>query len=573
MKILSRHTLTGSRPLSALSLLFLLGGVMELGGVMPEFIRNLRQPMTALIFSGFCLHHIACSWRRGWRICFLANSLSTFLMATTILALLLAAGCSGKLPSGFAPAAILLHSVLLLSLLELGRLNQLLTRKGVPPAVFVVLGFLSLILLGAFLLMLPAATRGVELGFVDALFTSVSATCVTGLTVVETGSVFTSFGLGVLFLLFQIGGLGILTVTSFFALLLSRDLGTRERLAISENFGTSGFRGLRGLILRLVSFTFVIEALGALLLHLTAGPQLGADSARLGSAVFHAVSAFCNAGFSLYPDSLTGFIPQPAALFTVAGLIMIGGLGFLLCFELLGRTRLIGVRRLRGKRRRLSLQGRLVLIASLVLWIVGTLMFLYAEWNGALAEHTGGEKLLMAFFQSVTSRTAGFEIFPQTELSPAGTFGTTLLMFIGAAPGSTGGGIKVVTIVLTILLLHSFFRGRTRVDLAGRTIPETVIREALAVISAALFLVFGAIMALLLVEGTPLAATIFEAVSAFATVGLSTGLSAELGDFGKLMLALLMFCGRVGLLTVALGVSGGLSERKYRLPEEGVMIG
>lgn len=439
------------------------------------------------------------------------------------------------------------------------------SRQRLSPSAIVALGFILLIGVGALLLWLPACTKDGRTGFVDALFTATSAACVTGLTVVDTGSHFSPLGKTVILLLIQAGGLGILTLTSLAALMARRDLGLGQRFALSVDLRTGGIRGLRGLVLGVIGFTLAVEAMGALLLHLTAGDRLGAGYHRVFAAGFHAVSAFCNAGFSLYPNNLAYFHGAPGPLLVVAGLVMIGGIGFLLSFELLGRVR--------GGRRRLSLQGRIVLAGSLLLWSVGALLFLWTERDGVFAGQSAGQRLLGAFFQSVTCRTAGFDIFPQILLSPAGTLVSLLLMFIGAAPGSTGGGVKVSTVSLLVLLLWSYFRGRSRVDLAGRTVPEGVLREALAVLSAGLFLVVGGTLGILLLAPVAVPVAAFEVVSAFGTVGLSTGLSAQLGAAGKLLLVLIMFCGRVGLLTVALGVAGGWRDRHYRLPEEAVMVG
>lgn len=439
-------------------------------------------------------------------------------------------------------------------------------RRLSPPAV-VAAGFVILIALGTVLLSLPFCSHQGRLGFVDAMFTATSAACVTGLTVVDTGSHFSSAGKMILLLLFQIGGLGILTVSSLFALMARRDLGLGHRFTLSEDLRSGGIHGLRRLLLRVVAFALALEILGAVLLYFSAGPGLGLGRHRVFAALFHAVSAFCNAGFSLYSDSLARFMAQPLALLVVSWLVMLGGLGFLLCFELVGRVRH------RRDRLRLSIQARIVLAGSAVLWVGGTLLFLWTERAGVLASQAAGRQLLMAFFQSVTCRTAGFDVFAQELLSPAGTLGSLLLMFIGAAPGSTGGGVKVSTVILVLLLLRGYFRGNTRVDLAGRTVPDTVLREALAVLSAGLVLVVAGTLLILLLEPVSLDRAAFEVVSAFGTVGLSVGLSAELGAAGKLLLVIIMFCGRVGLLTVALGLAGGWRDRHYQLPPEAPMVG
>ncbi|MBN2172219.1 MAG: hypothetical protein JW819_12940 [Candidatus Krumholzibacteriota bacterium] len=572
-----RFRTRGSHGLPLLaSFLFVIAWSLDAGGLCPAAGAAWREPVLWALLALFVGDALWRARRGGWRDLLARRRASTALLGLALLGaavlgaahLTAAAGGASPPPTGLR-APLLVVALWALSLLELGDLNHSLARRRVSPAVGVLAGFISLILLGGLLLLLPAAhAPGRSLGVVDALFTATSAVCVTGLTVVDTGAAFSRFGQGVLLALFQAGGLGILTVTSFFALLMFRDLSVREALALRENYRTGVLRGLGGLLGRVVGLTFAVEAAGALLIWLTAGPRPGAGAGAPFSAVFHAVSAFCNAGFALRADSLAAW--RGGGVVVVAALIMLGGLGFLVLFEIGPH---LHARLARRRPRRLSLQARLVLGASLLLWVGGAVLIHGVERGGALAGLPAARAWLVAAFHAVTPRTAGFAMLPVGELAPASFLVTLLLMFIGGAPGSTAGGVKVTTVALVLLLLAAYLRGHDRVELAGRRVGNEVLRLALAVLGGGLLVVTLGTLALLLIAPVALDRAVFEVVSAFGTVGLSTGLSAELGAGGKLLLALLMFLGRVGPLTVVLAVGGAPRVRPWGLPAESVAVG
>lgn len=442
-----------------------------------------------------------------------------------------------------------------------------------------VASFAALILTGAVLLALPfASATASPVSPLDALFTATSATCVTGLVVVDTGSRFSAAGQTVVLLLIQLGGLGIMTFAIFFALLLGRRISFRDRLVIQDSLHHSPTKEIRELVGYILAFTLSVEGVGALLLWLRWRGDFGAARAAwLG--VFHAVSAFCNAGFSLFPDSLTRYRGDALVNLVVPVLIVIGGLGFLVSMELKEQA----TARLRGRRTHpLSLQAKLVLTVTGWLLAAGFLGFLALEWRNLLAGMPLGEKLLAAWFQSVTPRTAGFNTVAYGHAASATLFFTVLLMFVGGSPGSTAGGIKTTSLGLLLGLVRARWRGRGRAMIYRRTIPHAAMDRALSVTLLSWVLISVVLMLLLVTEQgagphDPAAprflALLFEAVSAFGTVGLSTGLTASLTSAGKGLVILLMFVGRLGPLTVALAAGQREERGRFRYAEENVMIG
>jgi trk system potassium uptake protein TrkH len=427
-------------------------------------------------------------------------------------------------------------------------------------------------------LSLPAARRGGELSLLDALFTATSATCVTGLTVVDTGSRFSPVGQAIILFLVQAGGLGLMTYAVFVAVLLGRRISFTDRMVIQDSLHHTPAAGLRRLVRHIVFFTLTTELVGAAALWLRFRRDFPSGEALWQSA-FHAVSAFCNAGFSLLPDSLMRYRGDLHVNAVVSALVLVGGLGFLVGMELReqGRRRLAG-----GSAPRLSLHSRLVLLVSAVLLSGGTGAFLVLEWGNLLRDLSLGEKLLAAWFQSMTPRTAGFNTVDFARASSDTLFATIFLMFIGASPGSTGGGIKTTTLGLLVALLVARWRGRGRAILFHRSIPHAVMDRALLLSLLAWALVSGALMLLLVFEGRGVPhgedqpsfiALTFEAVSAFATVGLSTGITPSLSPAGKLVLIVLMFVGRVGPLTLVLAVGRREERGRFRYAEENVMVG
>jgi len=450
--------------------------------------------------------------------------------------------------------------------------------KQLSPAQLLTLFYAFAIFLGAALLATPLAARGEPVAFIDALFTATSAQCVTGLTVVDTGSRFSLFGQSVILALIQVGGLGITTFSVYLFIYLRIGVGAKRRWIINETLMHTPVGSWRELIRGIVVLTLVIEALGAALLALVLVPRLGFWPG-LYSALFHSISAFCNAGFSLFPDSLVGFRDDPLVNTTVMALIVLGGIGFLVIRELLAWLK--GWRG-RGRRRtRISLHGKIVLVTSAILIVCGALLIGLLERGNALTGMSFMEGFWISIFQSVSSRTAGFNSVDLSVLSAPTLFLVMFLMFVGASPGSAGGGVKTTCLALFFAVFYNRLKGNPHVSLFHRTIPDELITKALALVLLAAILIGCALFALLVVQSPDPAhenpreflAYAFEAVSAFGTVGLSMGMTAKLNTTGKGIIILLMFVGRVGLLTLAFAIAGRTRCFSARYAEENVMIG
>lgn len=449
-------------------------------------------------------------------------------------------------------------------------------RFFLRPAHSIALGFLAVIFLGAFFLCLPISNRNGEwLDFVDALFTSTSAVCVTGLIVVPTAPTFTGFGQAVVLILIQIGGLGLMTLSTLMLMLLRRKITLKDRLALTEALNRDETKGVVQLVKRILVMTVAIEGVGSLLLiapFVMANGPIG-----VWQAVFTGVSAFCNAGFDLLGTpaspyaSLTGYVSSVTVSVTVMLLIILGGLGFSVIAEVLGK---------KFRFSRLSLHAKLVLISTAVLVVGGALVFILIEWNYSLAGLHAGDKIMGAFFHSVTARTAGFNTTDLTAMHPAGRAVMMLLMFIGASPGSTGGGIKTTTFAIVLCLMISGIRGSDEVVVLRRNIKPKTAYKAVAVFVTGLMLVFGLTLLLLGTEKETLEAVgmynldyiMFEAFSAFGTVGVTCGITPYLSVAGKLAVAFVMFCGRVGPLTIGVIFVAKHSEL-LRYPDSSLMIG
>ncbi len=434
------------------------------------------------------------------------------------------------------------------------------------------LGFLAVILLGTVLLALPiAAKNGQSIGLFDSLFTSTSAVCVTGLVVVDTGTTFSLFGQIVLIVLIQVGGLGFMVFATMLMVMLGRKISIRGRMLIRESMNASSLSDLGSLTRLYLLLSLAIELIGTITLCFRFVPLYGWKHGTW-MALFHSVSAFCNAGFDLFGNyaSLTAFSGDPLVLLTVASLIILGGLGFSVILE---------TARNRQGFRNLSLHTRIVLMTTLVLLLAGTVFYWIVERTNAetLAGCSEGEKILNAFFQSVTMRTAGFNSFDLSALRDGTKLFSSLLMMIGASPASTGGGIKTTTIAALTLLMLSVVRGESEVNVARRRLSDDISRRALAV--AVLFLttlLTGTLIISLIENGRfPLEDILFEASSAMGTVGVSAIGTPNLSSASRAILLPMMFLGRVGPLTLAVAVAkrqGGLrTASKY--PEERIMIG
>lgn len=433
----------------------------------------------------------------------------------------------------------------------------------------IALGFLLIILLGALALSLPAANRsGQRLQFLDALFTATSATCVTGLVVHDTYTQFSLFGQIVILLLIQIGGLGFMTVATLFLMMAKRRIGLAERGVLAETVSAFHIGGIVRLIRRILLCVGIFELTGAILLYIRFAPQMGAVTGAY-YAVFHAISAFCNAGFDLMGrfEPYTSLVPyrgDALVNLTVMTLIIVGGLGFVVWDDLIEH-------RLRLSRCRLH--TKVVLVSTLILITLGAIMFYWLERDHSLALMNGGERLLASLFQSVTPRTAGFNTLDTAAMGEGGTVLSMLLMMIGASPGSTGGGMKTTTVVVIILSTVSYIRNSDDINLFHRRLDDSVLKRAYGNATIYLMLALSGIFLLMVTQGLPLKEVSFEVMSAIGTVGLSTGITRELNGLSRLIIIALMYSGRVGSLTLAMVLAARMSRAAgLRNPQEKIIV-
>ena len=440
-----------------------------------------------------------------------------------------------------------------------------------PPQLLAT-GLSLVILVGTLLLVTPlAGVDGVSIGWSAALFTATSAVCVTGLIVVDTPTAFSAFGQAVILVLIQIGGLGYMTLATFISMMIGRRISMDDQASLQESLNLDSRRDVARFALSVVKVTLVFEAAGALILAARWGPEFGAaDAAWLG--LFHSVSAFNNAGFSLFSNNLMNWRGDLVINLTIMALIIAGGIGYLVLADL-ARWR---------SQRRLSMHSRFVIRVSAALIAVGAAgLYLVERGNPlTLGAITRSEATLAAVFQSVTARTAGFNSIDMAALSPPSYLFLLVLMFIGGGPGGTAGGIKVSTFGVTVMALWATIRGMREPHVLKRRIPGDVVARAFF-ISLIAFLSMNLVAgALLVMEGTALLATLFESASAFGTVGLSTGvpgtplsLSASFSEPGRLLICLLMFAGRIGPLTLAFALAARQTAPRVRYPEGRVLIG
>ncbi|WP_432492203.1 TrkH family potassium uptake protein [Kineococcus auxinigenes] len=436
------------------------------------------------------------------------------------------------------------------------------------PGRAVVVGFAVAALVGTGLLSLPWATAaGQRAPWSDALFTAVSAVCVTGLATVDTGTYWSAFGQVVILLLVQTGGLGFMTLASLLALLLSHRLGLRARLLAQTETKTLSAGDVRRVIARIVAFSLVTEAVLAVVLTVRFATAHGFPPLRAAwYGVFHAVSAFNNAGFGLHADSLVRYASDALVCLPIAAAVILGGLGFPVVFELARSWR---------RPRSWSVLTRITVLLTVVLLVLGTLAHVLLERTNpaTLGGRGPGATVLAAFFASAMARTAGFNSLDIAALRPETLFATDVLMFIGGGSAGTAGGIKVTTFGVLAYVLWAEVRGDTDVEVGRRRVPATNQRQALAVALLGVGLVTASTLALLVLSEEEFYRVLFEAVSAFATVGLSTGITAGLDEPARLVLVLLMFLGRVGPLSLASALALRERGRRHRLPEERTIVG
>jgi trk system potassium uptake protein len=435
---------------------------------------------------------------------------------------------------------------------------------------FLLTYFITIILLGSLSLWLPVSWRGPErLHYIDALFTSTSAVCVTGLVAVDT-SLFSIFGKTVIVLLIQFGGLGIITFTTIFLANPKGKISLANRKLIGDYYLSSIEMNPRKIIRNIILLTLTIELIGAACMFPVFFKEKGVWGAF--TAVFHAVSAFCNAGFSTFSDNLAGYVTNPVINFTIMGLIVFGGLGFVVQEDLLKRAM--------GTRRRLALHTKLVVTITLALIFGGAAVYLLFEWGKAYAALNAPQKAMAAFFQSITPRTAGFNTVDQAALSFPSKVFTLFLMYVGASPASTGGGIKTTTFFIVLVMILRGTETNEDIRISGRKVPVGTVNRAMmfalraaAILAVSVFALTVTDLFLFPHQNKLFIDVVFEVFSAFGTVGLSLGLTPYLTAAGKCIIILTMFAGRVGMAALAVTMRGRLPKRIVDIPEEEVLIG
>ncbi|HNZ40542.1 MAG TPA: TrkH family potassium uptake protein [Clostridia bacterium] len=433
----------------------------------------------------------------------------------------------------------------------------------------IAIGFVVIILIGALLLSLPAASKdNTRIPFINALFTATSALCVTGLATYDTYTQFTLFGQIVILVLIQTGGLGFMSMAGMIFLMLGKKIGLRERGLLMETMGSPQIGGVVKLLRKIIITSFAIEIVAATILSIRFIPLLG-TAKGIYYGIFHAISAFCNAGFDLMGvfsprSSLTFFDTDIVVNIVIMSLIVVGGLGFVVWDDIMDN---------KLKFSKYRLHTKIVLIGTAVLITVPAVIFFFLESNNTLEGMTFGEKILVSLFQVITPRTAGFNTVDMTELSEGASFLTVLLMMIGANPGSTGGGIKITTMFVIILTIKAYITHEPDLNVGGKRLEDFIPRKAFSIAAIYLSLTLLACFLIISFQSISVKDAMFESFSAIGTVGLSTGITPELNILSKIAVIILMYCGRVGSLTVIAALAGDKPRPNVRLMEERIIIG
>lgn len=447
-------------------------------------------------------------------------------------------------------------------------LEKELIKKKSHPVNLIVFSFLSIILLGSLLLYLPISVEGERISYLDALFISTSATDVTGLSVVDVNAVFSTFGKTVILLLIQIGGLGYMTIATFVFLVIGRRITLKHRVFLGESLNHTSLEQIIVFAKYIFGYVFFFEFSGAVILYIRFSSYMDTVNA-MKHAVFISVSAFNNAGFDLFGNfrSLTMFQNDYVVLFIVSLLIIFGGLGFIVLAE--------GSDILRKKRSKFSLHSKIAIITTIFLIIGGTAVVFLAESQNSstIGSLSLGGKVLNSYFQSVTARTAGYNSIGIGSMTKAGLLFIMLLMFIGASPGSTGGGIKTTTFSVILANVGSAITDKEHTEIMGRRLPWQVISKSIAILFLSLGLIFLVSLQIAMLEPFPMINIIFEVMSAFGTVGLSTGITPLVGSITKVLLIITMFIGRIGPLTLAVFFTTKKPSSRIILPEEEISVG
>lgn len=551
-------------PLALLGFFLLLFEQTELMRVHPVLVQQINLCILGLFALNVMLNWISSRgglryWRQQWfdLIVFVplipffftadSHSVSVILCQTSILAMLLA---------------------------RMRRMYKFITLLSRKPAQMMLISFAGAIGFGTALLMQPVATTaGNHTDLIGALFTSTSATCVTGLTFYDTATHFTFFGQAVILALIQVGGLGIMTFSMAFALIMRRSVSIKSQVVMQDVLDQDAIVNIRQLIGFIVIMTLLLEAAGATALFFSFRQAYDSVGMAVWASIFHSVSAFCNAGFSTFSDNLTGFKYDLPVNAVIGGLIVLGGVGFVVLGDFYQAMQ-NKLKHRHGKKHKFRIQSRLALCWTGGLIFFGTILIYWLEHNRLMANMQTDQALLVSLFQSISTRTAGFNSCDIGALQPATLFIMIILMFIGACPGGTGGGIKTTTVAVLWAMIRAGFNRREETELYRRTIPIETVQRAVMVLCSSLLLVCGAAALLAVFEQKDFLDVLFETVSAFGTVGLSTGLTPELSVSGRVLLTLLMFIGRIGPLTIGFSfMLRKISQAKYRYAEERIMIG
>lgn len=448
-------------------------------------------------------------------------------------------------------------------------------RKALSTTHFIMLSFIAVILIGSFLLVLPISSAdGNSVSYIDALFTATTATCVTGLVTLPTVSTWSVFGQVVILCLIQLGGLGVVTVMSGVMVALHKKMGISDRLLIQDAFNLNTLSGLVRFVKNVISATFIVEGIGALLYMTVFVPKYGIRGIWI--SIFNSISAFCNAGLDIIsPNSLCEYATNPVINMVTSALIIVGGIGYIVWWDVI---RVIRLYRQQGIKcfKRLSLHSKLALSMTALLVVAGTLAFFLFEYSNekTIGNHSLCDKMQISFFQSVTTRTAGFATIPQENLTNASAFVSLVLMFIGGSPVGTAGGIKTITAMVLFLTAVAMVRNKNDVTAFNRSISPKAVKKAVAVFSMSFIIMFVSTVLLATVCDAPALDIIYETVSATATVGLTRNLTATFNDWAKIIIIVTMYLGRIGPISLAVALNMKKSSQNIvKTPVEEISVG
>ncbi|MDO5725536.1 MAG: TrkH family potassium uptake protein [Tissierellia bacterium] len=446
----------------------------------------------------------------------------------------------------------------------MNRFNEKLMKFTKNPSIFLLLGFLSVILIGTICLHNPYVTAdGTKPTFLDALFTATSATCVTGLITQTTATYWNFKGQIIILFLIQIGGLGIMTVASMYSIIAGRRIGLKQRMLIKEQFNTNTFGGLVKIMKYAFVSTLFFETLGALMLMTRFIPEFGMKG--IWYSIFHSISAFCNAGFDIFGNSLVDFRNDLVVNFTIMGLIIVGGLGFMVVNQLIVKRSI----------KKLNAHAKLALTITAILIVFGFFwIYIVESFNSFSFKHIPtSHRIIQSIFQSVTTRTAGFNTMDISTIRDTSAFLMIILMFIGGSPASTAGGLKTTTIGVLLSATISSIKGESQTVMFKRRVSDDTVKKALAMVITSLAIIFVIAFIMTISDDFKFIDILFETVSAYGTVGLSRGITAHLSHIGKILIIFTMYIGRVGPLTMAYAFGRNKTQSKLSYPQDNIMIG